>query len=112
MEALLFEAWAAIAAAVLIVLIDMIVPRVSPLGWAFERVLPGVGSVVSQPAYRLSGAVVGVALAVGLGAFAAGWGVVGWSLGSLGAALALFSAIGGFGLWSASLRRIVPRQQS
>jgi len=101
-EALLFDEWPAALVAGGVVALDMIVPRASPLGWAFDRVLPGFGAPVPQAAYRLSGAVVGVVIVLAVAALATDRELVGWGLAGLAAAGSVFTAVAGFAVWASA----------
>ena len=96
LEAVVFDAPAAIAVALGLVLLSLAGPRFSPVAWLFRKVAPPPSDLEPAPPVRFSQALAAVFLAVALALLLTGFGVAGWIVSGLVAAVALVSAITGF----------------
>lgn len=95
LEAIAFDAPAAVVVALVLVLLSLAGPRWSPVGWLFRRIAPPAATLEPAAPVRFSQALAALFLAAGLVLLLAGLEVAGWTLVGLVAALALLSAITG-----------------
>ena len=95
LEAILFETPVAVAVALVLVLLNLLGPRWSPVAWVFRRIAPPPGDLEPVAPVRFAQALAAVFLALGLVLLGASAGVAGWIVVGLVAALALVSATSG-----------------
>lgn len=95
LEAAVFGQWIPVAVALALVLLSLAGPRWSPVGWLFRRIAPPAAQLEPAAPVRFAQALAAVFLTAGLALLALGFGVAGWILVGLVAALALVSAISG-----------------
>jgi Domain of unknown function (DUF4395) len=95
LEAILFDTPAAVVVALALVLLNLLVPRWSPVAWVFRRIARPPGDLEPVAPVRFAQALAVGFLVVGLVLLAVGAGLAGWILVGLVAAIALFSAISG-----------------
>jgi hypothetical protein len=95
LEALLFDQPAAVAVAFALVLIAVVAPRLSPVGWVFRRVAPPPGEMEPVAPVRFSQVLAVVFLGAALVLYALGWTPAAGVLTGMVTALALLSALTG-----------------
>ena len=95
LEAILFDTPAAVAVALALVLLNLLVPRWSPVAWVFRRIARPPGDLEPVAPVRFAQALAAGFLVLALVLLGVGAGVAGWTLVGLVAAIALFSAISG-----------------
>jgi Domain of unknown function (DUF4395) len=95
LEAMLFDTPAAVIVALALVLLNLLVPRWSPVAWVFRRIARPPGDLEPVAPVRFAQALAAGFLVLALVLLGVGAGVAGWTLVGLVAAIALFSAISG-----------------
>jgi hypothetical protein len=95
LEAILFGTPVAVDVALALVLLNLLLPRWSPVAWVFRRIAPPTGDLEPVAPVRFAQALAAVCLALALVLLAAGADLAGWIVVGLVAAIALFSAISG-----------------
>ena len=96
LEAIAFQAPAAVVVALALVLLALAGPRWSPVGWVFRRIAPSPGELEPAAPIRFSQILAAVFMTLGLLLLATGLDLVGWIVVGMVAALALVSAVSGF----------------
>jgi hypothetical protein len=95
LEAMLFDTPAAVVVALALVLLNLLVPRWSPVAWVFRRIARPSGDLEPVAPVRFAQALAAGCLILALVLLGAGAGLAGWVVVGLVAAIALFSAISG-----------------
>lgn len=95
LEAIVFDAPAAVAVALALVLLSLAGPRWSPVAWVFRRIAPPADDLEPAAPVRFSQALAAGFLAVALALLASGATLAGWIVAGLVATLALVSAVSG-----------------
>lgn len=96
LEALMFQDPWAVAAALALILLALIAPRVSPVHFLFRLIARPAGDLEPVGPVRFAQGMAAFMLAVSLALFAADLDTAAWILVGLIAAVALFSAITGY----------------
>lgn len=95
LEAILFDQPAAVGVALALVLVAVVAPRWSPVGWVFRRIAPPPRELEPAAPTRFSQVLAVVFLSASLVLLAAGATLAGWIVAGMVAALALLSATTG-----------------
>jgi hypothetical protein len=95
LEAILFGTPVAVVVALVLALLNLLLPRWSPVAWAFRRIAPPTGDLEPVAPVRFAQWMAAAFLALALVLLAVGADLAGWIVVGLVAAIALFSAISG-----------------
>jgi len=95
LEAVLFRTWPVVAVALGLVLAGLLVPRLSPVNMLFRLIAPAPGALEPVAPVRFAQGMAGVMLGAAFALLLTGFDVAGWTLVTLVAVVALFSAITG-----------------
>jgi hypothetical protein len=95
LEAILFDTAAAVAVALALVLLNVLVPRWSPVAWAVRLIAPPPADLEPVAPVRFAQALAAAFLAIALVLLGVGADLAGWIVVGVVAALALVSAISG-----------------
>lgn len=95
LEAVLFRTWPVVAVALGLVLVGLLAPRLSPVNWLFRFIAPEPGRLEPVAPVRFAQGMAGVMLIAALAFLLTGLDIAGWTLVTLVALVALFSAITG-----------------
>ncbi len=111
LEAIAFQAPAAVVVALVLVLLALAGPRWSPVAWVFRRIAPPPGELEPAAPIRFSQMLAAVFMGLGLVLLALGLDLAGWIVVGMVAALALVSAISGFCIGCEVYRLLLARQR-
>lgn len=95
LEALIFQTWPAVVVALALVLVALLAPRWSPVGWLFRQIAPAPTRLEPAPPVRFSQWLAVIFLTLATAAFLVSADLAGWILTGIVAALALLSGITG-----------------
>jgi Domain of unknown function (DUF4395) len=95
LEAILFGTPVAVVVALALVLVNLLLPRWSPVAWVFRRIAPPTGDLEPVAPVRFAQALAAVLLALALVLLGVGADLAGWIVVGLVGAVALFSAVSG-----------------
>lgn len=110
LEAVVFDAPAAVVVALVLVLLSLAGPRWSPVAWVFRRIAPPPGDLEPAAPVRFSQMLAAVFMALGLVLLAGGLPTPGWVVIGAVSAIALFSAISGICVGCAMYRLLMARR--
>ena len=96
LEAIVFGTPAAVVVALVLVLLSLAGPRLSPVAWVFRRIAPPAAELEPAAPVRFSQTLAAVFLAAGLALLASGLAIAGWVVVGMVSAIALVSAVSGF----------------
>ena len=112
LEALIFQTPGVVAVALLLVILGLIGPPWSPVGWLFRLIAPPPRQLEPQAPVRFSQVLAVIFLSLACGAFLLGLSLVGWVLAGIVASLALLSAIFGLCVGCELYRFVLARRSS
>lgn len=95
LEAALFRTWPVAALALGLVVVGLIAPRLSPVNWLFRLIAPTPAALEPAAPVRFAQGMAAVLLGAAVALLLTGFAVAGWTLVTLVALVALFSAITG-----------------